>query len=69
MKVEVTAACLSELKTVDTAVQGALIAIPDNRGSTMLNFGTVGQRVDVQGMDPVPIAGILWAWHEQGEFG
>jgi hypothetical protein len=47
--------------TVDKALQGSLVEISDGKGGTMLNFGTVGQGVDIHGIATMPSTDILWS--------
>jgi hypothetical protein len=47
--------------TVDKALQGSLVEISDGKGGTMLNFGTVGQGVDIHGIATMPSNDILWS--------
>ena len=47
--------------TVDKALQGSLVEISDGKGGTMLNFGTIGQGVDIHGIATMPSNDILWS--------
>jgi Ca-dependent carbohydrate-binding module xylan-binding len=46
---------------VDQALQGSLVKIPDGKDGTILNFGTVGQGVDIRGIATMQSSDILWS--------